>query len=72
MTSFTERARGRLASELEPLAVPIAGHPWERGFGLGRSPLGRLLGAAGRWDPGEMQLDWVPLRPARVCEVAYD
>jgi ATP-dependent DNA ligase len=45
---------------------------WEQGFGLGRSPLGRLLGAAGRWSPAEMDLDWVPLRPELVCEVGYD
>ena len=50
----------------------IGGHPWEHGFGLGRSPLGRLLGSAGRWDPREMPLDWVPVRPELVAEVAYD
>jgi ATP-dependent DNA ligase len=34
--------------------------------------MGRLLGAAGRWDPREMPLDWVPVRPELVCEVGYD
>jgi ATP-dependent DNA ligase len=29
-----------------------------------------LKGAAGRWAPG-MTLDWLPLRPERVAEVAY-
>jgi ATP-dependent DNA ligase len=71
-SSFTREARDRLAETLTPLVTPIEGHPWERGFGLGRSPLGRLLGAAGRWDPREMPLDWVPVRPELVCEVAYD
>ncbi len=71
-TSFTKAARRELARELEALVTSLAGHPWEHGFGLERSPLGRLLGAAGRWDPAEMPLEWVPLRPERVCEVAYD
>ena len=72
VTSFTRDHRGRLLDELAPLKTELAGHPWEQGFGLERSPLGRLLGAAGRWDPAEMELEWVPLRPERVCEVAYD
>src|SRR4051794_4371640 len=72
VTSFTAARRRELLDELRPLEVPLAGHPWERGFGLERSPLGRLLGSAGRWAPEEMALDWVPLRPERVAEVAYD
>ncbi|MFN2484661.1 MAG: ATP-dependent DNA ligase [Candidatus Limnocylindria bacterium] len=70
--SFTQQRRRELLEELAPLVTPLAGHPWERGFGLGRSPTGRLAGSAGRWDPGEMPLDWIPLRPERVCEVTYD
>lgn len=34
--------------------------------------MGRLKGAAARWAPGEMELDWVPLAPVLVCEVVYD
>lgn len=64
--------RAQLAAELGRFVVALEGHPWERGFGLERSPLGRLAGSAGRWSPGEMALDWVPLRPERVCEVTYD
>jgi ATP-dependent DNA ligase len=71
-TSFTRARRTELLGELAPLVTDIEGHPWERGFGLERSPLGRLLGAAGRWTPEEMVRDWIPLRPLRVCEVAYD
>ena len=71
-TSFTREGREQLAAKLAPLVAGIEGHPWEHGFGLGRSPLGRLLGSAGRWDPREMALDWVPVRPELVCEVAYD
>jgi len=69
-SQFSDADRRALVDALRGLAVPIAGHPWERGFGLERSPLGRLSGAAGRWTPGEMALDWIPLRPVRVCEVA--
>jgi ATP-dependent DNA ligase len=51
--------------------VPLEGHPWEHGFGLAGSRIGHLAGAAGRWTP-ELERDWVPLRPALVCEVSYD
>ena len=71
-TQFSEEQRRQLLVELEPLIVPLAGHPWERGFLLEGSPIGRLKGAAARWSPDEMELDWVPLAPVRVCEVAYD
>ncbi len=72
VTSFTQARRKDLLDELAPLVTEIEGHPWERGFGLERSPLGRLLGAAGRWAPDEMVRDWIAIRPERVCEVAYD
>jgi hypothetical protein len=52
--------------------VPIEGHPWEHGFLTGGGATGRLAGSAGRWLPGEMPLDWVPLAPERVCEVSFD
>jgi ATP-dependent DNA ligase len=71
-SSFPERERRALLVALRPLAVPLAGHPWERGFNVERSPVGRLSGSAGRWDPATMDLDWAPLAPERVCEVAYD
>ena len=72
VTSFTEPRRMALVDELRHLVAPLADHPWEHGFNVGRSPTGRLLGAAGRWIPGEMTQDWVPLRPELVIEVAYD
>src|SRR5215210_5651431 len=72
VTAFTQPRRTALVDELRSLVVPLEGHPWEHGFNVGRSPTGRLLGAAGRWIPGEMTQDWVPLRPDRVVEVAYD
>jgi ATP-dependent DNA ligase len=70
--SFTRKLRRELLDELAPLRVPLSGHPWEQGFLTGGGATGRLAGAAGRWSPSEMALDWVPLAPERVCEVAYD
>jgi ATP-dependent DNA ligase len=70
-SAFAEHQRRALLEELEPLAVMLAGHPWEHGFLVAGSPVGRLKGAAGRWTP-EMEQDWVPVAPTRVCEVAYD
>jgi ATP-dependent DNA ligase len=72
VTAFTVKRRRELLEELAPLAVPLAGHPWEHGFLTGGSPMGRMAGAAARWSPEEMDLDWIPLAPERVCEVAFD
>jgi ATP-dependent DNA ligase len=71
-SAFSARRRAELVDELAPLVVPLERHPWEHGMLVGGGHLGRLAGAAGRWVPGEMALDWVPLAPERVCEVAYD
>jgi ATP-dependent DNA ligase len=54
--SFSERLRRELLEALGPLAVPLPGHPWEHGYLLEGSPVGRLKGAAGRWAPDEMSL----------------
>jgi len=72
VSQLTKARREELGRELAPLVTRLSGHPWEHGFGLERSPLGRLSGSAGRWSPDEMERDWIPLRPERVCEVAYD
>src|SRR3954470_8848314 len=71
-SSFTDARRRELVAIWAPSVTGSAGHPWEHGFNVGRSPMGRLPGAAGRWDAGEMERDWIPLRPTLVCEVAYD
>lgn len=68
--SFARQHRRELFAMLAPLVVPVEAHPWGGGFGLERSPLGRLKGSAGRWQPG-MTMDWLPIRPL-VAEVAYD
>src|SRR4051812_17356076 len=70
VSSFDKATRTELVGRLAPLVTAIEGHPWEHGFLLGGGPMGRLKGAAGRWAPG-MTMDWVPLAPALVCEVAY-
>jgi ATP-dependent DNA ligase len=69
-SGLSRRARAELSRELAPLVAPLEGHPWEHGFLAAGGPMGRLKGAAGRWMPG-MTMDWVPLAPARVAEVAY-
>jgi ATP-dependent DNA ligase len=69
--AFTDAERVALVEELAPLRMPLEEHPWAAGFLIGRSPMGRLKGSAARWTP-EMQHDWVPLRPERVVEVAFD
>ena len=69
-SAFSRARRRELFEELIGMAAPLEGHPWELGFGLEGSPVGRLKGSAGRWDPG-MSMDWMPIRPV-VVEVAYD
>jgi ATP-dependent DNA ligase len=71
-SSFADEDRLALHALVRPLAMPLAGHPWERGFNLGASLVGRLAGSAGRWDPALMSLDWIAVAPERVVEVAYD
>jgi ATP-dependent DNA ligase len=71
-SGFSRKVSGELLERLRPIVVPLAGHPWERGFLLPGSPIGRLRGAAGRWEPDEMAQDWAPVAPALVCEVAYE
>jgi len=70
-SGFARARRRELWRELAPLAIPLGEHPWREGYLVGGGPMGRLRGAAGRWTP-DMELDWLPLEPIRVCEVAYD
>jgi ATP-dependent DNA ligase len=69
--AFSDRQRVELVEELAPLRIPLEQHPWARGFLIDRSPMGRLKGSAARWTP-DMEHDWLPLRPERVVEVAFD
>jgi len=70
-SSMRRELRLRLFDELRPLIVPLQGHPWEHGYLIGGGALGRLPGSAGRWTP-DMEHDWIPVRPERVAEVAYE
>ena len=70
-SSFAETLRRDLLAQLQPLVTTLEEHPWEQGFLLAGGPTGRLPGAAGRWSP-EMEQDWTPVRPERVCEATYD
>ncbi|HET9476863.1 MAG TPA: ATP-dependent DNA ligase [Dehalococcoidia bacterium] len=84
--AFTDATRRNLVEELAPLREKaLEGHPW-RGWAEAESlssgvrfqpdtggggPAQRLPGASSRWNRGK-DLSWEPLRPERVCEVAYD
>jgi ATP-dependent DNA ligase len=73
--AFTNTVRAQLVAELAPLREhALDEHPWrdwavaeEEASGAGQ----RLPGATSRWNRGK-DLSWEPLRPERVCEVAYD
>jgi ATP-dependent DNA ligase len=68
--SFTTKKRQELVEELAPLRENALGdHPWREWRidpGMQRMP-----GMGSRWNRGK-DLSWEPLRPERVCEVAYD
>jgi len=73
--AFTTAMRRQLVAELAPLRErTLENHPWrdwataeEEASARGR----RMPGGSSRWNRGK-DLGWEPLRPERVCEVAYD
>ncbi|MFD7401550.1 ATP-dependent DNA ligase [Streptomyces sp. NPDC059866] len=69
--AFSMERRAELAEELEPLRMDVSGHPWAAWAEEEAHEAARLPGAPSRWS-GKKDLSWVPLRPERVCEVAYD
>jgi ATP-dependent DNA ligase len=69
--SFGAGQAESILAELRPRLTALAGHPWEHGFLVEGGAAGRLRGSAGRWVPG-MTMDWVPVAPELVAEVAYD
>jgi ATP-dependent DNA ligase len=73
--AFTTAARKELVAELSPLRKnALEEHPWRdwaQAQGEAAAKGQRLPGAASRWNRGK-DLSWEPLRPERVCEVAYD
>jgi ATP-dependent DNA ligase len=73
--AFTTATRRQLVEELAPLRKnALEGHPW-RGWAEAQEEASakgqRMPGASSRWNRGK-DLSWEPLRPERVCEVAYD
>jgi len=70
--AFPMKRRAELIDELEPLRTrDIAEHPWAAWADEAAHESARLPGAPSRWS-GKKDLSWVPLRPERVAEVAYD
>ncbi|MFJ3792149.1 ATP-dependent DNA ligase [Kitasatospora sp. NPDC090091] len=70
--AFSMARRRELAEELAPLRMDDAtGHPWGAWADEAAHADARLPGAVSRWTGGK-DLSWVPLRPERVVEVAYD
>ncbi|GAA2779620.1 ATP-dependent DNA ligase [Kitasatospora sp. CM 4170] len=70
--AFSMARRRELAEELAPLRMDdVTGHPWGAWADEAAHADARLPGAVSRWTGGK-DLSWVPLRPERVIEVAYD
>lgn len=70
--AFPMKRRAELIEELAPLRMDdVSGHPWAAWADETAHESARLPGAPSRWS-GRKDLSWVPLRPERVAEVAYD
>ncbi len=69
--SFTAQRRLELVEEVGPqrLGDEAVGHPWRSVDGS--AAVGRQPGTPSRWTVTR-DLSFIPLRPERVCEVAYD
>ncbi|GAB3280603.1 ATP-dependent DNA ligase [Parasphingorhabdus pacifica] len=65
--AFSAARRRELADEFADLRTDAEEHPW---LGADAEDGRRLPGAVNRWRSGEQP--WVPLRPEKVVEVAYD
>jgi ATP-dependent DNA ligase len=73
--AFTNAVRKQLVADLAPLREnALERHPWRdwaEAQGDANETGQRLPGASSRWNRGK-DLNWEPVRPERVCEVAYD
>jgi len=72
--SFTEAKRRELVEVLAPYREnALESHPWREWGGLDQHQpeAQRMPGAKSRWSTGKT-LEWEPLRPELVVEVAYD
>jgi ATP-dependent DNA ligase len=74
-SAFTNVVRKQLVEELAPLREhALDEHPWRHWAEAQQQAAEegqRLPGASSRWNRGK-DLSWEPLRPERVCEVAYE
>ena len=74
-SGFSAARRRELAGDLHSLREgAMEEHPWRdwaEWAEEGGDPGMRLPGAKSRWNQGK-DLTWEPVRPERVCEVAYD
>ncbi|MEU9283466.1 ATP-dependent DNA ligase [Streptomyces sp. NPDC048275] len=70
--AFPMKRRAELVEELEPLRMAdVERHPWAAWSDESAHESARLPGAPSRWST-KKDFSWVPLRPERVAEVAYD
>ena len=69
--SFTAKRRAELIEELGPLECPLEEPPWGAWQEWAIANPDRVPGTQSRWSAGK-DLSFVPLRPERVLEVAYD
>jgi ATP-dependent DNA ligase len=73
--AFSNAVRKQLVQELAPLRErALENHPWRDWAEAEQEAAAkgqRMPGATSRWNRGK-DLSWEPLRPERVCEVAYD
>ena len=70
--AFPTATRKQLVTELAPLRdKALDDHPWRDWADAQQDAGQRLPGGTSRWNRGK-DLSWEPLRPERVCEVAYD
>ncbi|HVE70420.1 MAG TPA: ATP-dependent DNA ligase [Thermoanaerobaculia bacterium] len=70
--AFTTVKRKQLVEELAPLREnAMKNHPWREWADAAAQEAQRMPGGQSRWSGGK-DLSWEPLRPERVCEVAFD
>ncbi|MED7922838.1 ATP-dependent DNA ligase [Nonomuraea sp. LP-02] len=80
--SFPMARRAELVEELRPLIADLGEHPWGHWAEAAQANIGqpaagpsrggqRVPGAVSRWN-AKKDLSFIPLRPERVMEVAYD
>ncbi|HEY3009391.1 MAG TPA: ATP-dependent DNA ligase [Micromonosporaceae bacterium] len=70
--SFSAARRKELLDELAPYREnALEGHPWAGWATAGAEEQTRMPGAVSRWSAGKT-LEWEPLRPELVVEVAYE